>query len=146
MIGKFKTLAAAIALGASVLATPAGAEPTGESCSDCAVYNAKYSIKNTALFQIEYQFRWGNEKWRTVVLTSGARKTHSHSGPAPEPAVRFRQLDGSWSQIYGMSTHAVVVDPGYTDGTPVRPRKPKRYELIYNGDFQQIQLKRLVKA
>jgi hypothetical protein len=155
MISKFKTLAAAIALSASVLATPASAcfldinctapEPQGSSVSDSDSLTWKYSIKNTALFQVQYQFRWGNEPWRLVVLPPGARKTHSFTtGGArpPKPEVMFRQVDGSWSPHYKMSTR-ITKDEGMA-GTS-HPHKPRRYVFIY-GDFQQFQLRRLVSG
>jgi hypothetical protein len=138
----------ALSMSALTAATPASAEPTGSVCSDCPAYKGEHSIENKTLSAITYEFRWGdNEPWRTVVLSSGASKTHTYpigtnpKAEVPTPSVRFHNtaLAGSkhWTK-QTMSFHAVMVEPGY--GGTLSKRKPERYVFTFNGDFQEIKL------
>jgi hypothetical protein len=138
-------LAATIGMAALAAAPRAQAEEMGSTCSDCATYKGKYRITNKAMFEIEYQYRWGkHEDWRTVVLSSGAHKTHSYylgtdkHEAVPTPYVRFRKTTGTWSGSHEMDFYAVIADPGY--GGSKGKTKAKRYALTYTGDFQQIHL------
>ena len=144
--GWFATLVLAVTLGfAAFAAAPsASAEEMGSTCADCPTYKGKYSVENTALFTIEYQYRWGkDQEWRTVVLSSGARKTHSKflgydsEERIPRPYVRWRKTNGDWSQVHKMNFFAVVADPGYGGK---KKGQPFRYLLTYTGDFQAIDL------
>lgn len=145
--GRFATLVLAVTMGiAAVMAAPrASAEEMGSTCSDCAQYRAKYSVDNMAMFTIEYQFKWGkHQEWRTIVLERGARHTHTYrlgtdpDRAVPIPYVRFRKTNGDWSKVFEMEFYAVMVEAGY--GGKLSGTQPKRYQLIYTGDFQKIEL------
>ena len=141
---RFATLMAAVAMGiASLAAAPgASAEEMGSTCNDCATYDAKYSVENTAMFTITYQYRWGKDhEWKTKKIKSGDRITHfkflgydKHERIA-RPYLRFMKRNGNWSQSFKLKFYAVTDNPGYGGK---KQGHPYRYELNFTGDFQEI--------
>lgn len=144
---RFATLFAVVAMGiASFAAAPSAsaeeAEEMGSTCSDCATYDGKYSVKNTAMFTITYQYRWGKDhEWKTKHIKSGHRITHSKflgydsEERIARPYLRFMKRNGNWSQAFKLKFYAVTDSPGYGGK---KHGRPYRYELNFTGDFQEI--------